>query len=106
MWLNVIESEWNEFINDNKCMEMNTVLKINQAMKMNTGMKLNTTIKMNAWMGMNVGYSEWKWMQSWWKWRHELKCITESTIQNGYQKDVNDKYLESSDIQHSGHLAS
>ncbi len=37
----VIESEWHEFTNENKCMEMNTEMKMNTAMKINIGMKIN-----------------------------------------------------------------
>ncbi len=80
-------------------------------MKMISGMKINWV------MGINVGHEERKWIQYWWKWRRGSKCITECIKQNVWKKNtctntciselpnkVTDKYLESSDIQHTGLL--
>ncbi len=50
----------------------------------------------------------WKWIQEWNEYRNETECSldgnegTNQCIVQIYQKEINDKYLESSDIQHKG----
>ncbi len=99
----VVELQLKKFMNENKSMKMITELKINEnecrnRNKCNTsGMKMNAVLmEMKAWIKM-------------YNWIHKSK-IFESKIHTqihafeSYQKEVNGKYLESSDIQHTGHL--
>ncbi len=58
----VIELEWNEFVNEKKYRN-----EINASITMDAGMKMNIGKGMNV----HVRHQGWKWMQCLWQWRHE-----------------------------------
>ncbi len=69
---------------------------------MNMGMKIDAGIKMN---GVLIEMKAWI---TKYNWMHKMKCLNEKYIHKytflSYQKEVNGKYLESSDIQHTVHV--
>ncbi len=90
----MIKFEWNEFSNENKCMNMNTELKINKnecrnRNEYNTwGMKMNACLDGNKGMNQNVQLNSQSKIFEW-------KIHTQIHAFVTYQKEVNDKCLQS-----------